>query len=605
MAVIYTRAAMRLLLLLVVLSGVALAQGPAHLTFSELTDQFIKESLAMSPVNASQAGYHQHTDARTGEVVQLDAVLDDLSAAAFAGQQQFYRSWRERLRHEAPLHTLGPQDAADWQLLDDQIALNLLELEEIQSYKHQPTIYVELIGNALFLPLTQQYAPPEVRMRHILARIEQVPRALEQARKVLLDSDPVFIDAALEENEGNIDLIENVIHKQVPEDSRLMPEYQRVAPPAVAALRSFSAWLQQELRKRATPATTWRLGKSLYDQKFRYTMQVSVTPEQMLADAERDMRQVRAEMLQVALPLHKRLFPAHPDHSDLPGHERENRVIGEVLDSVSREHAERSQLLATVSKDAADIQQFIREKHIVTLSSRDNLKIIPTPLFMRSTYSVAGFHPAPPLEPTAEAQYWVTPIEPSVPEAQAESRLREYNRWALQWLTIHEALPGHYIQAEHANGVQPATRRVLRALLGNGPYVEGWAEYIAQVMMDEGFGGNDPRFRLVMRKIRLRLLSNTILDVRMQTMNMTDEQAMELMTRDAFQTEAEARGKLRRAKLTSAQLPTYYVGLREWQRVRAAYAQRMGKRFDQREFHDRALDEGALPLPLLANVLGS
>src|SRR5207244_2815668 len=115
-------------------------------------------------------------------------------------------------------------------------------LERIQSYKHQPTIYVELIGNALFLPLTQQYAPPEVRMRHILARIEQVPRALEQARKILLDSDPVFIDAALEENEGNIDLIENVIHKQVPEDSRLMPQYQRVAPPAVAALRSFSAW---------------------------------------------------------------------------------------------------------------------------------------------------------------------------------------------------------------------------------------------------------------------------------------------------------------------------------------------------------------------------
>jgi len=598
---------MRLLLFclfLVLMCGVVLAQGSSRESFFQLTDEFIKESLAMSPVNASQAGYHQHTDVRTGKVVQLDAELDDLSPAAFTRQQQFYRSWRERFRREAPLASLPAQDAADWQLIDDQIALNLLELDALQSYKHQPTVYVELIGNALFLPLTQEYAPAEVRMQHILARTEQIPRALEQARKVLLDSDPVFIDAALEENDGNIDLIENVIHKQVPEDSRLMTEYERVAPPAVAALRSFSAWLREELRKRVTPSTSWRLGKNLYDQKFRYTMEVSVTPEQALADAEREMREVRAEMLQLALPLHQQLFPAHPDHSDLPAHDREHRVISEVLDKISREHADRNRLIETVKKDTADIQQFIREKNIVTLSSRDNLKIIPTPLFMRSTYSVGGFHSAPPLEPTADAQYWVTPIEPSVPAAEAESRLREYNRWALQWLTIHEALPGHYIQSVHANGVQPATRRVLRALFGNGPYVEGWAEYIAQVMMDEGFGGNDPRFRLVMRKIRLRLLCNTILDVRMQTMNMSDEQAMELMTRDAFQTEAEARGKLRRAKLTSAQLPTYYVGLREWQRVRARYAQKMGGHFDQREFHDRALDEGALPLPLLAKVLG-
>jgi uncharacterized protein (DUF885 family) len=315
------------------------------------------------------------------------------------------------------------------------------------------------------------------------------------------------------------------------------------------------------------------------------------------------MREVRAEMLRIALPLHKQLYPSHSDHSDQPEHQRENTVISEVLERISQEHADRNRLIEAVKGDVAAIQQFIREKHIVSLSGRDNLKIIPTPMFMRGTYSVAGFHSAPPLEPTAEAQYWVTPIEASVPEAQAESRLREYNKWALQWLTIHEALPGHYIQFEHANNLQPATRRVLRSLLGNGPYVEGWAEYIAQVMMDEGFAGNDPRFRLVMRKIRLRVISNSILDVRMHTMGMTDDQAMSLMMKEAFQTEAETRGKLRRAKLTSVQLPTYYVGLREWQRLRERYQHKMGARFDLQEFHDRVLDQGALPLPLLEQMV--
>jgi len=225
--------------------------------------------------------------------------------------------------------------------------------------------------------------------------------------------------------------------------------------------------------------------------------------------------------------------------------------------------------------------------------------VIPTPPFMRGIYSVAGFHSAPALEPQAEAEYWVTPIDPKMADDKAESKLREYNNYALKWLTIHEALPGHYVQAEHANNIQPERRRLLRALFGNGAYVEGWAEYIAQVMMDEGFLNNDPRFRMVMRKIRLRLLSNTILDIKMQTMGMTDEQAMELMTKDAFQTQAEAQGKLVRAKLSSTQLPTYYVGLREWLAFRKRYETAAGKNFDLLKFHDLVLDQGPLPVPVV------
>jgi uncharacterized protein (DUF885 family) len=222
---------------------------------------------------------------------------------------------------------------------------------------------------------------------------------------------------------------------------------------------------------------------------------------------------------------------------------------------------------------------------------------------MRGIYSVAGFHSAPPLEPTAEAEYRVTPIDPGVPKDEAESKLREYNNYALKWLSIHEAMPGHYVQFEHANGVQPESRRLLRGLFGNGAYVEGWAEYIAQVLMDEGYLDHDPRFRLVMRKIRLRVLSNVILDIRMHTMNMSDQQAFDLMTKAAFQTRAEADGKLRRAKLSSVQVPTYYVGLHDWMALRQDYQARRGKEFTFVGFHNRALDEGALPITLLRGII--
>jgi uncharacterized protein (DUF885 family) len=222
---------------------------------------------------------------------------------------------------------------------------------------------------------------------------------------------------------------------------------------------------------------------------------------------------------------------------------------------------------------------------------------------MRGIYSVAGFHSAPPLDPAAEAQYWVTPIDGTMPEAKAESKLREYNNWVLEWLTIHEALPGHYVQAEHANDVMPITRRLTRGLFSNGAYVEGWAEYVAQVMMRAGYANNDPRYRLSYLKVWLRAVANAVLDVRMHTMNMSDAEAMELMTKYAFQTQAEAEGKLQRAKLSSVQLPTYFVGTREWWRLRNKYEAARGKNFNLTEFHDRALDEGALPLPVLGKIL--
>jgi len=580
----------------------AKAKAQSSQAFSALADRFVKESLALSPVSASYAGYHKHPGKKPGETIELDALLDDVSAAGFAEQRRFYAEWRDRFRKEAPAKSLGMQDAADYRLIDDQIERNLLELDRIENYKHNPTVFVELIGNGLFLPLSQEYAPKETRVGHVLSRIDQIPRFLEQAAQVLVDADPIFIKVAAEENEGNLELVEKTVAVEIPEGSPLRARYDQVAPRAVAAIKGFNRWMQEDLGKRPT-TRTWRLGKEWYDPKFKLVMEAPVTPEQILADAEREMAEVRAEMLRLATPLHKEMYADHTDHGDVSGTERENLVIGEVLRRISDDHPKRDELMDAVKKDLGAITAFIRDKKLVSLSERQNLKVIPTPPFMRGIYSVAGFAGPPPLEPTAEAQYWVTPIDPSVPDEKAESKLREYNDWVLKWLTIHEALPGHYVQFEHANDVQPPNRRVLRALFGNGAYVEGWAEYIAQVMMDAGFADNDPRFRLSMRKLRLRLLANAILDVRMQTMGMTDEQAMELMTKQAFQTQAEAEGKLQRAKLSSTQLPTYYVGLRAWQELRKKYEAKKGRDFDMLAYHDLVLGQGALPFDALETIV--
>jgi uncharacterized protein (DUF885 family) len=463
-------------------------------------------------------------------------------------------------------------------------------------------VYVELLGSGLFLPMTQDYAPKEVRIEDVISRIEQIPRFLDQARSQLVDADPIFISTAVDENQGNVDMVDGLAN-DIAADSVLKAQYDKVAPPAKKALNDFSQWMKNDLGKRPTHGRTWRLGEEWYALKFRYVMETSIDPAKLLAEAEGETKRVRAEMLQLALPLYKEMYPGQDDYSSLPAQERENKIIGAVLDKIGEEHPKRDQLAEAIKGDLAGITQFIRDKKIVTLSGRDNLKVIPTPEFMRGIYSVAGFHSAPPLEPTAEAQYWVTPIDPKTPEAKAESRLREYNNYTLKWLSMHEALPGHYVQAEHANDVQPATRRLVRNMFANGPYVEGWAEYAADVMTDAGYLDSNPKFRLVRMKIWLRAVSNTILDIRMQTMNMTDQEAMDLMMKETFQTQAEADGKLVRAKLSSTQLPTYFLGNRQWWVLRKKYEAAKGSAFSLEKFHDRALDQGPLPLEYLERII--
>src|SRR5271165_4295535 len=597
------------ILLFVALTSFVSAQNMKPNTkFSDMSDRFVKDSLALSPVSASQAGYHKHTDPATGKTIDLDAQLDDVGPQGFAAQEKFYTEWRTRFQTETPIASLNPQDAADFRLIDDQIALNLLEFQKIQNYKHNPTVYVELLGNALFLPLTQNYDTKEVRLGDVISRIGQIPRFLDQSKSELTDADPIFISTAVDENEGNVNLLDTVAG-EIPGGSPLKAQFDKVAPAARQSLNDFTAWMKNDLGKRPTNGRTWRLGAEWYAPKFRYVMETSIEPAALLAQAETELKNIRSEMFRIALPLYKQWFPGDDNYASgieagAPvSEERENRIISAVLHKISDERPQRDQLFAVVKADVEESTQFIRAHKVVTLPTRDNLKVIPTPEFERGIYSVAGFHGAPPLEPTAEAQYWVTPIDPKMPAAKAESKLREYNNYTLKWLTIHEALPGHYVQAEHADDVEPPTRRVLRSLFGNGAYVEGWAEYIADVMTEEGYLDHSPKFGLVRRKIILRAVSNTILDIRLQTMNMTDQEAMNLMLNDTFQTQAEAEGKLRRAKLSSTQLPTYFVGMRQWWELRKKYQAAKGNAFTLEEFHNKALDQGALPIEYLEKII--
>ncbi len=548
---------------------------------ARLSSEFVFTALSFAPVAATQAGYHAH-----GSVV-LDELLDDYSPSGMERQRRYYVSFRKRLA-AINARELSPEDGADYRIISDQISLSLLEYDRIRAYRHNPTIYVELIGNALFNPYALEYAPKPVRFRHIIARLTKVPALLNQARTNLVGAPEIWIRVALEENEGNLELIDKTLREQAPEELR--PEYDSAAAVALDALHSFDGYLADDLAARDSQGD-WRLGRDLYAEKFRYVLATEHTPEQVLSAAEAGILAARERMLALA----RQLVP------DASGDE--GAVIRSALNDIARRHATRQTYFAEARQDLEEARQFVQARNLVQLPAHDNLQVIETPKFMRGIYGVGGFAPAPALEPKLGAFYWITPVPLDWPQGRAESKLREYNFYKLKLLTLHEAVPGHYVQFEHAAEVQPDARRVLRSVYGNGPYIEGWAQYSTQVMLDEGFLDHSRELKLTFLKEELRVLANAILDIRLHTTGMTDEQALELLETRTFQEAEEAEAKLKRAKLSSCQLPTYYVGWQDWLRVRDEYRQSLGAEYKLAEFHQRALGEGAVPLPVLKRLL--
>jgi uncharacterized protein (DUF885 family) len=550
-------------------TGCKTAAPPAKPDLSKLTDDFVYGSLALSPVGATSAGYHEHNGRH------LDEEIDDFSAAGIDQQHKFYSDFHNRLAAIAE-DSLSAEDRADYQIIDNQINLSLLELEKIQSYRHNPTVYVELVGNALFNPFVLEYAPIDARYRQIIQRLQRIPALMDQAKANLVDAPEVWNRVAREENDGNLDLIDKTLRAKAPDS--LKADYDHAAGPALDALRAFTKFLTNDLAKKTSD---WRLGKEKYDPKFAYTLVSGKKPEQVLAEAEAALKDVREQMTKLAAP----------------------ETVKQALDKIAQQHTTPAAYMDQSKMDLTEATNYVREKHLVTLGSGSNLQVIPTPEFMRGIYSVAGFNAAPALEPQLGAFYWVTPIPASMPKARVESKLREYNRYGMMEITIHEAMPGHYVQFEFANALEPKSRRVLRSIFGNGPYVEGWALYTQQMMSDEGFLNNSPELRLSMMKQLLRSIANSILDIRLQTMGMTEQQALDLMINDTFQEKEEATGKFQRAQLSSCQLPMYFIGWRGWLDTREAYKMRKGSAYQLQQFHDAALKESAVPLPALGPLL--
>jgi uncharacterized protein (DUF885 family) len=367
-------------------------------------------------------------------------------------------------------------------------------------------------------------------------------------------------------------------------------DLETAADSALYALGPFGGWLEHTLLPMA--AKDPRLGKTLYDKKLRSSLQSTMSPEEILARAWAETRRIHTEMYALAAPLYTEYFQSTSAAAD------SLTVIRSVLDRIATEHPKKEFLMDSIKAIIGELERFVTNRGLVTLDPTKPMTIRETPAYERGV-AVASMEAPGPLEKNGKSYYNVMPIPDDWTPAQTESFLREYNSWSLRDLSIHEGIPGHYVQAYYAN----RSPSLIRSVFGSGSMVEGWAVYAERMMIEAGYRQNDPRIRLVNLKWYLRTVLNAVIDQSIHAYGMTEQEMMTLLTKDGFQEEREAAGKWRRANLTSAQLSTYFVGYQEVLDCRRAYEKLKGSAFSLKEFHEKFMSYGSIDVKYITELM--
>jgi uncharacterized protein (DUF885 family) len=549
----------------------------ADTRFAALSARFIASLTRLSPVYATVLGEHRY-----------DGQLPDITAAGRAAQNSEWRAILEQM-NRINRKALSRDNQVDFALLGNELRYQLWSSEVLQDWAWNPQIYNDTAGGALYGLAARDFAAWDVRLNNAALRMEALPALLAETRRQLEPArvPKVMAETVAKQNSGIIDIAEGML---APHAGSLSGADRARFDAALAKLKLGVAEHQQWLDNVLVPQAKgdFRLGTKLYDEKMRFGLMSDITRPQLKALALKAKAETRAEMY----ALSRRVLAGKTTGAPLPENpsaEQRQAAIEAALALSYAKRPDRTRLEQRARETTAEATAFVRARGFIRMPDGP-VQVITMPKFQQG-FAVAYSDSPGALERGLPNFYAVSPIPDEWSEAQATSFLSEYNDYMIHDLSIHEAMPGHYLQVDHSNR-SPST---LRAVLSSGPFVEGWAVYAEGVMKDEGYLGGDPLFALTVLKMRLRSVTNTLLDIGIQTEGMSREQAMDLMMNGAFQQEREAAGKWTRANLSSVQLLSYFTGYEEHRAMRAEAEARWGKGFTARRYHDAVLSHGSPP----------
>ena len=547
--------------------------------FDQVSGLFVAAAMKSSPVEATALGEHRY-----------DALLPNITAQGRASRTNLWRTLLQSLGQISP-RELSREKQVDYALLKNELQYRIWQNDVSQGWAWNAQIYNDIAATSLYSLAARDFAPWDVRLKAATARMEALPAFLLASRTQL---DParvplIFAQTVASQNSGIIEIAEGML---APHADALNGTDRRRFDAALAGLKVAVAGQQRWLDTVLVPSAKgdFRLGPARYDQKMKFALMSDITRPQLKALAVKAKSEIRAEMYRLAQEMFLSGWLGRSALPDNPTPEQQQAGIEAALQLTYAKRPPRAELEQRARDTLAQASQFVRQQGFVRMPDGP-VRVITMPKFQQGN-STAYNDPPGPFEKDQQNFYAVSPIPSDWSDAQAASYLTEYNDYMIQDLSIHEAMPGHYLQLDHAN----RSPDLLRAYLGSGPFVEGWAVYAEGMMADQGYLNGDPLFKLTVLKMRLRSVTNTLLDIGIQTEGMSRDAAMDLMMKGAFQAEREAAGKWVRASLSSVQLLSYFTGYSEHMALREEAKRRWGKGYSLRRYNDTVLSFGSPPV---------
>jgi uncharacterized protein (DUF885 family) len=566
-----------LLLCVIFLFAFAFRIDDSDQKFDSFKEAFILDLWKIDPVWASSVGYHNY-----------DSILPVPNKASNDKKLKFAQ---EKLTALKGFDKIGLSDnnKTDYLMIEDYLNALQWSIKTERGYEWNPSLYN--VSGPFAEMLNNKYDSLDTRLRNFGLKLKGVPAYYAAAKQNIKNPTKEHTELAISQNTGGISVFEGELKDALGKSGLGDTEKKEItarAAEAVKAIRNYVEWLKSLTNK--TPRS-FRLGKELYADKFKFEIQSRFTADQIYQKAVSRKKYLHRQMAEIAFNLWPKYMGAAQKPSDTLA------IIKEIIDKVSLKHVKPDSFQNAIEKQIPELASFVRAKNLLYLDPSKPLVVRKEPDYMAGVAGASISAPGP-YDKRGNTYYNVGSFSGWEP-ARAESYLREYNHYVLQILNIHEAIPGHYAQLVYSN----QSPSIIKSILANGAMIEGWAVYSELMMLENGYGNNLPEMWLMYYKWNLRSTCNTILDISVHTKNMSEKEALTLLTKEAFQQEAEAKGKWRRVSLTSVQLCSYFTGFTEIYDLREELKKKEGEKFNLKAFHEQFLSFGSAPVKYIRELM--
>jgi len=551
-------------------------QGKDDAAFAVYENSFLEGLWKLNPDWATTVGYHKYDSLL---VIPNDQSRDKM--VNFAKVQLDSLSRFE-------VNSLSDANRIDYHLMQNEMEKIQWQIRQLKSYQWNPASY-NIIGTFAYI-LNEHYAPLTKRLHHFYEKMANVPAYYKEAEKQIKDPVTELTDLAIGQHMGGVSVIEKDFGDSLKKTNIPQAEQAQMlerARTTAEAIKAFTTWLRS--LKNDHPRS-FRLGKQLYDEKFKYDIQSEFTAQQIFNAAVERKKFVHREMAKISKKLWPRYFGTKPMPADSLD------LIAKVIDTISSQHVAPAEFQSAIENILPKLTAFVKAKDLFTLDPTKPLVVRKEPGYMAGVAGASMSSPGP-YDKNGNSYFNVGSLA-GWPAQKAESYLREYNKYTLQILCIHEAIPGHYVQLVYAN----KSPSLIKSVFGNGAMIEGWAVYSEELMLNNGYN-DEPEMKLMWYKWHLRSVCNAILDYSVHAENMSRQDALKFLTREAFQQQAEADGKWKRVSVTSVQLDSYYTGYKEIMELREAYKKKMGDKYKLKDFNEKFLSYGSAPVKYIKEAM--